>query len=125
MPRGPEDRADEDSSSLETDPSGMRWTSNTLALIRYECYKVHRYIFRERERLIRGLSNLSDVSQALEEKRRHIEMTYMNKLDDTIPVQRYARLVGRLLISRFVSMLLHVQIPEIQNTGSELPVRDR
>ena len=111
--------------SAQLDPTNQRWTSTTLSLIRYECYDVHRLIFREREQIRKGRSRLSQVSELINERRRYIEAKYLLNLDDNIPIQRYSRLVGRLLISRCTAMLLYIQVPAEGRSELQWSVRDQ
>ncbi len=101
------------------------WTDSTFSLIRYECYKVHRQILRHQEEIGAGREALSYVSYTVDESKRRIEEVYLQNLDEEVPVQRCAKLVGKLLLARFDLMLLHGHLPTTDRSASHLQLRDR
>lgn len=87
------------------------FTESTFSLIRYECYEVHRLIFRGREAMEKKKTSLQDLIDTIDCRKSHIETNYLQYLDCQIPVQKCAKVVGALLIARFDAMLLHENIP--------------
>lgn len=88
-------------------PYATSWTDATFSLIRYECNMVHRVILRQRIAIDRKLIDLATVRRLVDERKREIEMKYLDPLDESVPIQRCAKIVGRLLTARFDAMLLH------------------
>lgn len=90
----------------------------TFSLIRFECYEAHRLVFRER---IRPTMSLSQMRQVLEERTRHVEEEYLQYLDDSIPVQRCAKIVAQLLLARLDPMVLQRYLkPDLSDTEPRL-----
>ncbi|KAF1971788.1 hypothetical protein BU23DRAFT_555626, partial [Bimuria novae-zelandiae CBS 107.79] len=87
------------------------WTDVTLSLIRYECNEIHRLIFRGRIEIDRKAITLHDLRARVEAKKRHIQHAYLQHLDASVPIQRYAGLVATLLMARCDSMLLYRHLP--------------
>lgn len=112
----------------QQDPTPVAgWSDVTLSLIRYECNEVHRMIFRGRIEMDRKQITLHDLRARVEARKRHIHNHYMQYLDATIPIQRYAGLVATLLMSRCDSMLLYRHLPQTSlqpRTDSENRLRD-
>lgn len=80
--------------------------SSMIAVIRYECYQIHRYIFAEREKVTAGLQTWSTLLNIVEQKIASVRTRYCELLDDGVPLQKYARLVAELLLSRCEGMVL-------------------
>jgi hypothetical protein len=80
--------------------------SSMLAVIRYECYRIHRFIFVEREKVNSGSQPWISLLNVVEQKTQVVRARYINLLDDGVPLQKYARLVGELLLSRCETMVL-------------------
>jgi hypothetical protein len=96
------------------------WTDVTLSLIRYECNEIHRLIFRGRIEMDRKHITLHDLRARVEARKRHVQTKYLQYLDASVPVQRYAGLVATLLMSRCDSMLLYRHLPQTSlNARSE------
>ena len=85
---------------------GPFWTSATFSIIRYECCKVHRLIIRQRLAIDRGQIDLKAVQNLVNVQQTHIERQYLQHLDESIPIQRCAKLIGRLFTARFDAILL-------------------
>ena len=103
------------------------WTDATLSLIRYECNEIHRLIFRGRIEIDRKAITLHDLRARVEAKKRHIQQKYLQHLDASVPIQRYAGLVATLLMSRCDSMLLYRHLPQANphpRSDSENRLRD-
>lgn len=103
------------------------WTDVTLSLIRYECNEIHRLIFRGRIEIDRKTLTLHDLRARVEARKRLIQTKYLQYLDASIPIQRYAGLVATLLMSRCDSMLLYRHLPQTSlspRSDSENRLRD-
>jgi hypothetical protein len=107
--------------------SSNGWTDVTLSLIRYECNEIHRLIFRGRIEMDRKHVTLHDLRARVEARKRQIQSKYLQYLDATIPIQRYAGLVATLLMARCDSMLLYRHLPQTSlqpRSDSENRLRD-
>ena len=93
-------------------PLGYEWTNTTFTLLRYECYLVHRLILRKRKEIENGITDLHSVRRLMGKHKAKIERNYLNNLDESIPIQRCAKVVGRLLTSRFDVTLLSGYLQE-------------
>ena len=82
------------------------WTGATFSIIRYECCMVHRLILGQRQALDLGQTDLKTVQHLVNGEKTRIEHQYLQYLDDAIPIQRCAKLVGRLFTARFDGILL-------------------
>ncbi|KIW99932.1 uncharacterized protein Z518_10860 [Rhinocladiella mackenziei CBS 650.93] len=96
-----------------------------LALIRYECYRIHRIIFRERENFKRGRSTFVSFLGTLEQLKLHVQTKYLDHLDERIPLHKYAGLVGKLLLARSDGMTIHSQRVRWQLPNEGLNLRER
>jgi hypothetical protein len=96
-----------------------------LALIRYECYMVHRMIFRERENLKYGKITFPAAMRMVDNARDRIRRTYMDSLDFRVPLQRYASAVGKILLARAEGMMLHTQLQDLKNSVDPVNIRNR
>jgi len=107
--------------------SSNGWTDVTLSLIRYECNEIHRLIFRGRIEMDRKHITLHDLRARVEAKKRSIKSKYLQYLDASFPLQRYAGLVATLLMARCDSMLLYRHLPQTSlqpRSDSENRLRD-
>ena len=86
--------------------SASFWTDATFSIIRYECCMVHRLILGQRTALDLGQTDLKTVQHLINVEKSRIERQYLQYLDDAVPIQRCAKLVGRLFTARFDGMLL-------------------
>jgi hypothetical protein len=103
------------------------FTDVTLSLIRYECNEIHRLIFRGRIEIDRKTITLHDLRARVEARKRLIQTKYLQFLDASVPLQRYAGLVATLLMSRCDSMLLYRHLPQTSlspRSDSENRLRD-
>lgn len=91
--------------------SNSRWTDATFSLIRYECYAVHRLVLRQRVAIDNKTIDLASVRHEVNRRKRTIKEKYLRHLDEHVPIQRCAKLVGRILTARFDALLLqrHLQ----------------
>jgi hypothetical protein len=107
--------------------SSNTFTDVTLSLIRYECNEIHRFIFRGRIEMDRKHLTLHDLRARVETRKRQIQAKYLQYLDASIPLQRYAGLVATLLMARCDSMLLYRHLPQTSHSprsDSENRLRD-
>ncbi|EJT76033.1 hypothetical protein GGTG_05957 [Gaeumannomyces tritici R3-111a-1] len=100
--------------SLFEDPeAAMPWPDpgargrDMVALVRYECYQIHRFVVRQRQNVLRGTLTLRGCLDMLDERVRRVRSNLIDGLEDDVPIQKYARLVGNLLLARSRCMLLH------------------
>lgn len=94
------------SSGGEPTPS-TGWTIVTLSLIRYEINENFREVFFTRRAIDRKEISIMEAEAKFSAKKRELEEKYAKLgLDEKIPVQRYAKLLIRLLLARFNAMLL-------------------
>ena len=118
-----------DDEALETSniqsPSANRWTDVTFTLLRYECYLVHRLILDKTKEIENNMTNLDSVRRLVDRRKVTIEETYLNHLNETIPIQHYAKVIGRLLTSVFNAMLLPGQLQDDDFTSSQREIQDR
>lgn len=116
------------SPSWQQHPTSVNgWSDVTLSLIRYECNEIHRLIFRGRIEMDRKHITLHDLRARVEARKRQIQSKYLQYLDATVPIQRYAGLVATLLMSRCDSMLLYRHLPQTSlqaRSESENRLRD-
>jgi hypothetical protein len=80
--------------------------ASVVAAIRYECYKIHRFIFSEREKVTAGDMSCSELLTAVEGQVEIVRTRLLHLLDEKVPLQKYARMVGELLLARCTAMLL-------------------
>lgn len=100
------------------------WTDATFSIIRYECYIVHRLILRQRLAMELGRTDLNAVQDLVNEKKTRIERQYLQYLDENIPIQRCAKLVGQLFIARFDGLMLRRHSQFDLNTDLQADVRE-
>lgn len=112
---------EEDLTQAITPPeSSDSWTTNTLALIRFEVNEMMRIIWVDRRRLATHKTTLTNVLTKIENFRRRMSEKYDHLLDVTQPIQRYAKCVMYLLTYRLHVMILH---PYHSNAATPLPPR--
>ncbi|KAI1341600.1 hypothetical protein F5Y15DRAFT_361673 [Xylariaceae sp. FL0016] len=100
--------------------SSDSWTTNTLALIRFEINEMMRNIWLDRRRLESRKTTLTSVLTKIENFRRRMTEKYDHLLDIEQPLQRYAKCVMYLLTYRLHVMVLH---PYHSNAATQLPPR--
>lgn len=105
--------------------SRLKWTDSTFSLIRYECYEVHRQIFRDREEIKHCRSPFSPIAKSFDARCKRIEEQYLRYLDDDMPLQRCVKSVGRLLLARSDLMLHKDHLPRTGRSENQLRIRDR
>lgn len=87
--------------------SSERWTDMTFTLIRMECNEMSRVIWVDRLRLEKKQISLTAVLGKIENHRKMTNEKYLPMMDDSIPIQRCARLVLNLLNARMLIAVLH------------------
>ena len=97
------------------------WTDATFSIIRYECGLAHRLLFRQ---CLTMQTDLKSVQHLVSVQKIRIERQYLQYLDESIPIQRCAKLVGRLFTARFDAILLHVQSQIDINSESQTNIRE-
>ncbi|KAI0176174.1 hypothetical protein GGR52DRAFT_571143 [Hypoxylon sp. FL1284] len=99
---------DDDFTRAVTPPEpSASWTSNTLAIIRFEINEMMRTLWLDRRRVEMRKMTLPSVLIKIEGFRRYVLEKYGGLMDVTQPIQRYAKCVMDLLISRLPVMVLH------------------
>jgi hypothetical protein len=89
-------------------PAGAdRWTDATFCLIRFEVNEMMRTIWIDRPRIERRKISLTAVLSKIETFRMNMAAKYDHLMDERIPVQKCAKVVKALLISRLHIMVLH------------------
>ncbi|KAI6713687.1 fungal specific transcription factor domain-containing protein, partial [Diplocarpon mali] len=89
-------------------PVGLdMWTDATFSLIRFEINEMIRTIWIDRPRIERRKISLTAVLSKIETFRRNMAAKYDHLIDDRVPLQRCAKLVKALLMSRLQIMVLH------------------
>ncbi|KAH8675697.1 hypothetical protein BX600DRAFT_507913 [Xylariales sp. PMI_506] len=97
-----------------------RWTTSTLALIRFEINEMMRIIWLDRRKLENRRTTLTAVLTKIESFRRRMSEKYDHLLDVSEPLQRYAKCVMYLLTYRLHVMVLH---PYHSNAAHPMPPR--
>ena len=122
---------DEDILNARTLPdSSPIWTESTFTLIRMECYKLHRRLISTKQEIDQGHISLAAAITDVVDQELRIEKRYLSWLDNDIPIQRYAKLVGRTLLANLELVLLqerafHGRIPPTGRTEWESHVVER
>ncbi|KAL2036736.1 hypothetical protein N7G274_010531 [Stereocaulon virgatum] len=101
-----------------------RWTDATFTLIRYECNLVYRSIFKKRVQIDNQKIDLKSVRRWVDKRKAYIEEKYLNHLDESIPLQHCAKVVGRLLTAKFNAMLLRRHLWEDNVTAPQHELQD-
>ncbi|KAL8865503.1 MAG: hypothetical protein Q9174_006851, partial [Haloplaca sp. 1 TL-2023] len=109
-----------ETSSLPVPSNG--WTDVTFSLIRYEITEIHRVIFRERIALDKKTTDLTAVRAKIESSIQNVVSKYLRNLDDSIPIQKCARLTAESLLARCIPMVLQVflRLEERNDTQEEI-----
>ena len=110
--------------SHDQSPLTSRWTDATFTVLRYECYLVHRLILEKTKEVENNMTNIDSIRRLVDRKKAAIEEKYLSHLDETIPIQQYAKVVGRLLTSSFNTMLLPGQLQDEDVTSSQREIQD-
>ena len=100
------------------------WTDATLSIIRSECSMIHRLVSRQRLLMDLGQTDLKTVQHLVSAQKTRIERQYFQYLDEAIPIQRYAKLIGQLFTARFDALLLHKNSHFDVNTELPAAVRE-
>lgn len=112
---------DELTPQLTTPPkSAERWTSTLLVIVRFEINELMRLLWHERRRLESHKTTLTSVLSKIENFRKGMFEKYGRFLDDSVPIQRYTKVVMHMLMYRLHAMILH---PYHTNTAAPMPAR--
>jgi hypothetical protein len=94
--------------ATEPQPAGEeRWTTMLLPIIRFEVNEMMRVLWADRRKLRSKKITLTEVLAKTENFRKRMMDRYEGLLDDSVPIQRYARLIMHLLLYRLYAMTLH------------------
>jgi hypothetical protein len=103
---------------LNHDQSG--WSESTPSLVRYECYQIHRNVFKLRDQLTRDSITLTSALETLDDLQNRFHGRYDKCLSGSSAIKRYTRSVCKLLLARSDLMLLQTQ--EFVSNGRVLDV---
>ena len=87
--------------------SADRWTDATFSLIRFEITEMMRSIWIDRSRIERRKISLTAVLSKIETFKTNMASKYDHLMDDRVPLQKCAKVVKSLLLSRLHIMVLH------------------
>ncbi len=87
--------------------SADKWTDMTLPLIRMEFNEMHRIVWVDRVRLEKKKTSVTALLAKVENFRKAMHEKYLPMIDESIPIQHYARLVFDVLYYRMHIMILH------------------
>lgn len=104
--------------------SASFWTDATLSIIRSECCMLHRLVIGQRLRFENGQTDLKTVQHLVNVHKTRIERQYLQNLDEAIPIQRCAMLIGQIFNARCDAILLHRHSRFDVNTGLQTDVRE-
>ena len=104
--------------------SARRWTEMTFSLMRMECTEMYRLIWIERARLEKKQTSLTAVLGKVEAFRKALENKYFSVIDNSVPLQEYARQVMFILTNRMHIMILHRYYAGVSTKipGKSLPI---
>lgn len=101
------------------------WTETTISLLRYECNMVHRFIYRQRVAIDKKTADLTTVQRLVDQRKKEIETKYLESLDERSPIQRCAKMTGKILIARFDWMLLSRYLDEDLHTEHQRQIEHK
>jgi hypothetical protein len=84
-----------------------QWTDMTLSLIRFDCYEMHRYVWKERPRLQEMKITLTQVLGKIQDFIHASEQKYLPMMNKNIPIQYMGILSYRIMTYRMHVMVLH------------------
>lgn len=96
-----------------------------ITLVRYECYRVHRRIFLLRELMKSGEVSPECALQEIDSLVIRVEQTYLQNLDPDVHVEKYAKIVGTLLLSRAICMVRYPLWGNFDPSSTSIDVRNR
>ncbi|SPO03251.1 uncharacterized protein DNG_05933 [Cephalotrichum gorgonifer] len=106
----------------------MRSPDDIVSIVRYECYRLHRWVFRERDRVAAGNLAVERLAEEGEKRIHDIRTRCLDHLDHRVPLQKYAHLVGTLMLARAKSMIsqgaLARKPQEVEGWDGNKTVRD-
>lgn len=104
--------------------SVQAWTTVTLSLIRFECNELRRRILRGVLELGHNAVPLDELKRQSEAHKTQISRKYLTLIDQSVPIQRCAGHVAKLLMARCDLLLLSRLLPKHDRTEAEMRLRD-
>jgi hypothetical protein len=101
---------DDRSAELPSIPS----VEDILSIVRYECYNLHRWLCQEPENVAAGRLPIERCREFVLQRIQDIRAQYLNSLNHLVPLQKYAYLVGTLLLARAKCMLTNGALGRLQ-----------
>ncbi|KAL5330132.1 hypothetical protein ACEPPN_003657 [Leptodophora sp. 'Broadleaf-Isolate-01'] len=105
--------------------SVLSWTDSTFSIIRYECYEIHRFIFRGRVALEHNEITISDLLHDVDMRKNKLLAKYDGILDDYIPIQQCAKTVMKLLLARCDGMTLTGHLHRFEDPSIQVQMKAR
>ncbi|KAI9848020.1 MAG: hypothetical protein M1838_000666 [Thelocarpon superellum] len=96
-----------DDADVQLQQNSEKWTDATFSIIRFECTEIHRVIWTDRPRLEKKKISLTHTLAKIEAFRKKMDERVGKILNPRIPIQKCARVVLVLMISRLYVMVLH------------------
>ena len=108
---GPERTVFDDSSCKpdKVGPTHTLYDIKACALMRYECYRIHRLVFKGRAKILSGSMSLSSFLHDLDSQTEKVRKTHLAHLNHQFSTQKYSSIVGDLLLARAEGMILQTQ----------------
>lgn len=101
------------------------WTDSTFSIIRYECYDIHRAIFRGRVAMDQNEMSIENLLDSIDARKLKVFSKYEAFLDDSVPVQRCARTVMKLLLARCDGMVLTGRWHQFRDPAIQVQMKNR
>lgn len=117
-------KSDDTNSGYTLVSRSSTWTDATFSLMRSECNVVHRIILEKGVSIDNKTIKLATFRRLVERRKREIEEKYLSGLDENQPIQRCAKLVGKILTARFNVMLLYRYWKETEDTDFQREIND-
>lgn len=98
-----------DADLLDVDPKDTdgQWTDMSFSRMRFECNEMHRVVWQDRIRLEKKQISITHALGKIESFRAAMMSKYNPIMDDSVPIQRAARLLLDLQLLRMHIMVLH------------------
>jgi len=129
----PTERTDELPLPLNVDDHGpfnvpssiMAWTDSSFSIIRYECYEIHRLIFRGRVAVEHNDITIQELLEAVDRRKKEVIAKHDAILDSCVPIQQCAKTVMKLLLARCDGMTLTGQLHRFEDVGVQVQMKAR
>ncbi|KAH7355210.1 fungal-specific transcription factor domain-containing protein [Rhexocercosporidium sp. MPI-PUGE-AT-0058] len=115
----------DDLGPFSTSSTLLTWTDSTFSIIRYECYEIHRFIFRGRVALERNEITISDLLHEVDMRKNEVTAKYDSILDGYVPIQQCAKTVMKLLLARCDGMTLTGQLHRFEDPSIQAQMKAR